>query len=310
MDRRARLTVTWTRLMCAGVIGAVALWSGSRMPAAAAGDDAVSADAQAQQQAPAGNRQGGRGQNRGGGGGGGGNAPIPFDNLTGFRPIFDGTSLQGWDGDPAFWKVENGAIVGQSTAENPVRQNTFLIWRGGTPADFDLKLEFRLDAGNSGVQYRSQQVPASDTVGNWVLRGYQADIDFANQYTGMLYEERGRGIISQRGMLGYIGPNQPARGRGAAAAPAPGAPPAGPRGMLGALNSADALQAHIKVNDWNQLQIIARDYVLIHVLNGHVTMVFVDDDVDGRSASGLIGLQLHTGPPMKVEFRNIHLRTL
>ena len=95
-------------------------------------------------------------------GGGGRGAPIPFDEHAGFKQIFDGTTLKGWDGDPKFWRAEAGAIVGQSTAENAVTQNTFIIWRSGEPADFELKVEFRINSTNSGVQYRSVQLPASD----------------------------------------------------------------------------------------------------------------------------------------------------
>lgn len=141
--------------------------------------------AQATPSAPA--QTQGRGGRRGGG-------LISFEDRNGFRQIFNGTSLDGWDGDSTFWRVENGAIVGESTAEKPVTENTFLIWSGGEPADFDLKLEFRISSTNSGIQYRSERLPegGAEKVGKWVLKGYQADIDFNNQYTGMLYEERGR----------------------------------------------------------------------------------------------------------------------
>lgn len=256
----------------------------------------------------------GRGQGRGGRGGGRGamqgGEPIPFDNYVGFEQIFNGTSLDGWEGDPTFWRVENGTIVGESTPEKEVEQNTFLIWRGGTLGDFDLKVEFRLNAGNSGVQYRSEQLPESDSIGKWVLKGYQADIDFDNNYTGMLYEERGRGFLAPRGHFNYIGPNQPPQvGRGEPPPqPAPGEPPFGVRGRRGELNANDALRAQIKQNDWNQFQVIARGNVLIHVLNGHVTALLVDDDEANRAMEGLLGLQIHTGPPMKVEFRNVYLR--
>ena len=124
--------------------------------------------------APPAGRQGGRG----GGGGGRGGAPIPFDNLTGFDKIFDGTTLANWEGDPGFWRVEGGAIVGETTAEKPLSENTFLIYRGSEPDNFELKLEFRMNSTNSGVQYRSRQLTGA--VGKWVLCGYQADIDFAN----------------------------------------------------------------------------------------------------------------------------------
>jgi 3-keto-disaccharide hydrolase len=267
---------------------------------------------------PAGGRQG-----RGGGGGRGG-APIPFDNFTGFEKIFDGTTLKNWDGDPAFWRAENGTIVGESTAEKPVTENTFLIYRGSEPDNFELKLEFRMNSTNSGVQYRSRQLTGA--VGKWVMCGYQADIDFANAYTGMLYEERGRpGFLAPRGTVQYAGPNdvkqgqcssgQPvaARGQGAggppAAAPAtPAAPPL--RGQIGQIEDSEVLRAIIKVNDWNQFHVIARGNTLIHLLNGHVTAIFVDDDQANRSMKGLIGVQLHVGAPMKVEFRNIYLKNL
>ena len=101
----------------------------------------------------------GRGEGRRGGGGGRGPAAIAYEDRTGFQPIFDGTSMKDWDGDPAYWKVEDGALVGESTEANPVKQNTFLIYRGGEPADFELKVEFRINNTNSGVQYRSVQVP-------------------------------------------------------------------------------------------------------------------------------------------------------
>lgn len=245
--------------------------------------------AQATPSAPA--QTEGRGGRRGGG-------LISFEDRNGFRQIFNGTSLDGWDGDSTFWRVENGAIVGESTAEKPVTENTFLIWSGGEPADFDLKLEFRISSTNSGIQYRSERLPegGAEKVGKWVLKGYQADIDFNNQYTGMLYEERGRAFLAPRGTFGYAGPAS--------------GPTGGPRGQLGALESSDALRAYIKQNDWNQFQVIARGNVLIHVLNGHVTALFADDDPVGRRMKGLLGLQIHTGPPMKVEFRHVYLKTL
>ena len=184
-----------------------------------------------------------------------------------------------------------------------------------------------MNSTNSGVQYRSRQLTGA--VGKWVLCGYQADIDFANSYTGMLYEERGRpGFLAPRGTVQYAGPNdvkqgqcssgQPVapRGQGAgraggdAAAPAAPPPPPPLRGQIGQVEDGEALRAIIKINDWNQFQVIARGNTLIHVLNGHVTAIFVDDDQANRSMKGLIGVQLHVGAPMKVEFRNIYLKNL
>jgi hypothetical protein len=245
-----------------------------------------------QQQPPAGEQPpaGQQGQGRRGGGGGRGPQVIPFEDATGFKPIFDGKSLKGWEGDPSFWRVENGAIVGESTEANPVKQNTFVIYRGGEPADFDLKVELRLNGGNTGVQYRSQQVPPDEKTGKWVLKGYQADFDANNTFTGMLYEERGRGIIMSRGGVAWLGD--------------------GARGVIGTTGSPDELKPIIKDKDWNQFHVIARGNTLMHILNGRVTALLIDDDVKNRSAKGLLGFQIHTGPPMKVEFRNVLLKTL
>jgi hypothetical protein len=230
------------------------------------------------------------------GGGGGGPQAIPFEDRTGFQPIFDGTSLKGWDGDPTYWKAQDGAIVGETTEATALKENTFIIYRGSEPADFELKVEFRLGNTNSGVQYRSTHLPPgtpsgdSTVQGKWVLKGYQADIDIANRFTGMLYEERGRGFLAPRGTLGYASDAK--------------------RGSIGALEDGEALKAYIKEKDWNQFHVIARGGTLIHILNRHVTAAFVDDDAKNRSLKGLLGFQAHTGPPMKVEFRNILLKTL
>ncbi|MEZ5355931.1 MAG: DUF1080 domain-containing protein [Bryobacteraceae bacterium] len=228
-------------------------------------------------------------QTKGGGKRGGGPRlpeALAMDDHTGFESIFDGT-MKGWDGNPEYWRAEGGALVGQTTAEKPLKLNTFLIWRGGAPGDFELKLEYKMNSTNSGIQYRSVELPE---VGQWVLKGYQADIDYDNRYTGQLYEERGRGFLAMRGQATYI-PGGGARAR-----------------VIGNLNSSDALKAMIKPDDWNHLHIIAQGNMLTHILNGNVTSVAIDDDAANRSAGGLLGFQIHQGPPMKVEFRNIYLK--
>lgn len=219
-------------------------------------------------------------------------APLAMGDHAGFDAIFDGASMKGWDGDPSFWHVENGALVGQSTPENPVKQNTFVIWRGGEPKDFELKVEYRLNSTNSGIQIRSVQLPAGGDIGKWVMKGYQADIDAANQFTGQIYEERGRGFLAMRGQATYV----PAGG--------------GPRVIGNLQQSADELKALIKTDDWNQVHIIARGSTIIQILNGAVTSILVDDETANRALSGLIGFQMHVGPPMRVEFRNIWLKKL
>lgn len=230
-------------------------------------------------------------QPRGGGGRGPGIDPLAINDSTGFEPIFDGKTLTGWDGNPDAWRVENGTIVGESTAEKPLKSNTFLIWRGGQPADFELKLEYRINSTNSGVQYRSSELPE---VGKWVLKGYQADIDFQNTYTGQLYEERGRGFLAMRGQMTHLRagePGQPTK-----------------KQLIANLRNGDDLKGYIKIGDWNTLHIIARGNRLVHILNGHLMADVIDDDAAGRTMSGLIGFQMHVGPPMKVEFRNVWLK--
>lgn len=223
--------------------------------------------------------------------------PLNLEDRTGFESIFDGT-MKNWDGDTAFWKAENGALVGESTEANAVTENTFVIWRGGEPADFELKLEFRMNATNSGIQFRSQHLPqgtqagGASVAGRWVLKGYQADIDFNNRYTGMIYEERGRGFLMQRGQAVHIAAD-------------------GTKKVIGNLErTADELKAIIKPGDWNHVHLIARGSTLINMINGYVTAVLVDDDTKGRSLKGLLGFQIHVGPPMKIEFRNIYLKKL
>ena len=247
--------------------------------------------AAAPQTPPEGRRGGGRGTGLVGA------QPLNMDDRAGFESIFDGT-LKNWDGDPSLWRAENGMLVGETTAATALKENSFIIWRGGEPADFELKLELRMNATNSGIQVRSQHLPPGTTQGNrtvsgkWVLKGYQADIDYGNQYSGMFYEERGREFLMRRGQAVHIGPD-------------------GSKKVVGQLErSADELKALIKPGDWNYVHIIARGNMLVNIVNGHVMAMIVDDDEKGRAMKGLIGLQIHTGPPMKIEFRNIYLKKL
>jgi hypothetical protein len=226
---------------------------------------------------------------RGGRGGFGGVPPL---EETGFRPIFDGKSMAGWDCDPAFWKVTDGVMTGETTAQHQPPQNIFCIWRAGSPADFDLRLQYRLsgaDTGNSGIQFRSDELP---NVAKWVLKGYQADIDAQQRFTGQIYEERGRGFLAMRGMFSYI-------------------PDGGKAGAVSSLGDANELKNLIKINDWNDIDIVARGNTIVQMINGRVTSMLIDDDKEGRKMKGLIGIQLHVTPgPMKIEARNIRLKDL
>jgi hypothetical protein len=215
--------------------------------------------------------------------------PTPLsDSNEGFVPIFNGTSLDGWEGDSRYWRVENGEIVGEVTPATLLKQNNFLIWRGGQPANFELKVEFRISAqGNSGINYRSEEIAGT----KYLLRGYQADIDAANKYTGQNYEERGRTFLALRGQYSYIGEGKTQR-------------------AVASLGDGAELAKFIKNEDWNEYHLIARGNVLMHILNGHMMAVVIDDDTRGRRMEGELGMQVHVGPPMKVEFRNIRLKKL
>ena len=216
------------------------------------------------------------------------------DDTEGFVSIFDGKSLNGWDGDTNFWRVENGEIVGETTPEKPMKLNSFLIWRGGTVRDFELKLEFRLNGTNSGVQYRSTELPS---VAKWVLKGYQADIDFGGLYTGNVHDERGRGpgqghaVLSRRGQITRV--------------------TAGPTyKVVGNIGDPTLLRGVLNVNGWNRYHIIARGPVLMHLINDQLMAVALDEDAKNFSAEGVIGLQMHTGPPFKIQYRNLMYRKI
>ena len=226
--------------------------------------------------------------------------PAPAEAATAtdasFVPIFDGKTLTGWDGDPKYWRVEDGCLVGEITPETIIKRNTFIIWRGGTPGDFELKVEYRISAqGNSGINYRSIQL----TDAPWSLAGYQADIDGPERnkpptrYTGQNYEERGRTFLAHRGEMVQIDDT---------AKPTVVASP----------GDSEALKAfiHDAPGAWNEYHLIIRGNSLTHVLNGHVMSIVIDDDPKNRRFDGLIGVQVHVGPPMKVEFRNFRLKKL
>jgi hypothetical protein len=218
----------------------------------------------------------------------------PDDN-AGFVPIFDGKTLNGWDGDTRYWRVENGEIVGETTPQNPITANSFLIWRGGKVKDFELKVEFRMNGTNSGIQYRSVELPS---VGKWVLKGYQADMDFTEGYVGNIHDERGRApsgeghvVLSRRGQVTRIvdGPKYK---------------------VVGNIGDWALLRGVMNVNGWNQYHIIARGPVLMQLINGQLMAVALDEDTQHAVPEGVLGFQMHTGPPFKIEFRNVVYRRI
>jgi hypothetical protein len=210
----------------------------------------------------------------------------------GFKSMFDGKSLAGWEGDQKYWRVADGVMLGEITPETVIKSNTFIIWRGGSPKDFELKVDYRITSGgNSGINYRSVVVPDKVTPSNqFAMRGYQCDIDGQNRYTGNNYEEKGRLFLAERGEVTHVTGTEP---------------PA----ILSSVGDNQALAALI-TSDWNSIHLVIRGNVLMHMINGHLMSVTIDDDTVGRTMEGLIGVQVHVGPPMRVEYRRWRLKNL
>ncbi|HEY1806297.1 MAG TPA: DUF1080 domain-containing protein [Terracidiphilus sp.] len=231
---------------------------------------------------------------------------IDFADHAGYVSLFDGQTLNNWDGRHGVWSVEDGAIVGISTKEKNAG-NSFLVYRGVTAKDFDLKLEIKVEwGGGSGVQYRSSTgIPPGRVAGKgepaldprWVMIGPQADFWYpvsenAKQYSGQLYSQNtSLGIVAWRGQV---------------VESEPGTPPQ----LVGKIDDRAQLGTYVKDGDWNQYTIIARGGVILHILNGRLMAVLVDDDPKStNNVSGLFGLQIE-GTPCKVSFRNLWLRKI
>jgi hypothetical protein len=232
--------------------------------------------------------------------------PLDFTDHTGFVSLFDGKSLDGWDGMPGVWSAVDGAIVGVSTKDQNAG-NTFLVYHGAEAKDFDLKLEIKVEwGGGSGVQYRSSTgIPEGRVAGKgeppldprWVMIGPQADFwypvnDRAKQYSGQLYSQNThRGIIVWRGQVVQTLPDRAPR-------------------LVGNIGDRAQLGTYVKDGEWNQYEIIARGGTILHILNGQLMAVLVDDDPNSsNNVSGLFGLQIES-TPCKVSFRNLWLKKI
>jgi len=232
--------------------------------------------------------------------------PLDFDDHDGYTQIFDGTTLKNWDGDPAVWHVEEGAIVGVSTKDKPVG-NSYIAFRGFEARDFDLKLEIKVEnGGGSGIQYRSKTGvpwrhplrPGMDAPKlDWMMTGPQADFWYpafeqASEWSGQFYSENTPlGIVAWRGQV---------------VESAPGGRPK----LLGNIADRTALGGYVRVNEWNQYLIMARGGAFIHVLNGQLMAVYVDDDpASSNNQPGLVGIEIE-GAPSKVSVRNVWIKKL
>jgi hypothetical protein len=203
----------------------------------------------------------------------------------GFTSLFNGKDLAGWEGDTKYWSVEDGLITARTTPETLLKQyNTFLIWRGGMPSDFELRLSYKIKGGNSGVQYRSKIIDPA----RFIVGGYQADIAATPNYTGIVYEERGRGILAERGQKVTIGPDG--------------------KKSIETFGDKAQLQSEIKNEGWNEYVIVARGNHLTQTINGKRMSELIDNQADKAAGSGVIALQVHQGPPMVVQFKDLRIK--
>ena len=210
---------------------------------------------------------------------------------AGFKQLFNGKDLTGWNGNPKLWSAKDGVIQGQTTKENPTQGNTFLIYTNGEVADFELRFSYKIEGGNSGVQYRSKVVNPE----KWVVGGYQGDFEAGKRYSGILYDEAGvaggRGIMAERGESVVWGEDCKKQ-------------------VVESVGKSDDIQAKIKAEDWNDYVIIARGNQLMHQINGMKTVEVTDNCEAKRLKKGVLALQLHAGPPMTVQFKNIRIKEL
>ena len=229
---------------------------------------------------------------------------ILASEQMGFVSIFDGASLTNWEGDSTYWRVENGSIIGEITPETLLKTNTFLIYKNELN-DFELKTEFRIsESGNSGINYRSELL---DTI-PYALRGYQADIDGKHRYTGQNYEERKRTTLAYRGEQTIITTQENVKDPASLRANIKNNAWQS-REVIRSLGNIDSLRTKIN-SDWNEAHLIIKGNRLQHYINGVLMSDVTDNDSINRKVSGFLGMQVHVGPPMKVEYRNIRLKRL
>ena len=209
-------------------------------------------------------------------------APAAEDE-AGFTPMFNGKDLSGWEGKPGWWHVEDGCLTCESTKEKPCDKCNYLMWRGGKPGDFELRAEYRLEgaAANSGIQFRSRELP------DWDTSGYQADMESGEQWSGCLFEHT-RGGVSMRGQKVVIDKDG--------------------KKQITTIGDGKELQKHIHKSGWNQYRLIARGSEITLEINGVVMCQAIDHQAGMAAREGVIALQMHPGPPMKVQFRNLRIK--
>jgi hypothetical protein len=210
----------------------------------------------------------------------------------GFTSLFNGKDLAGWEGNPDLWSVQDGTITGVTKADPKLTHNTFLVYTNGMVDDFELRLSYRIVNGNSGIQYRSKVLRKGQF--GPIVGGYQADFEAGKTYSGILYEEQMRAILAQRGQKTVI------KADGAKHKVE----------VVGELDKSENIQAKIKHEDWNEYVIRAKGNHLQHFINGVQTIDVVDEQAEKAAKEGVLALQIHTGPPMTVQFKNIRIMSL
>jgi hypothetical protein len=215
---------------------------------------------------------------------------------SGMQSLFNGKDLSGWDGDPRLWSVKDGVLKGETTAENPAMGNTFVIWKGGTVKDFDLRLSFRMNASNnSGIQYRSRHITDAGARNKWVVRGYQHELRNEVKLptvSGFIYDEGGK-----RGRMCLVGEQATWE-------------PDGKKVIRTDLIDQEGFEKLFKLDDWNDVVIVGQGNHIQHYLNGRLIVDFTDKEPQLALKEGIVALQLHAGKPMWVEFKNIRLKEL
>jgi hypothetical protein len=223
-------------------------------------------------------------------------ARTPPPEAADMTALFNGKDLTGWDGDPRLWGVKGGVIRGETTKENPAKGNTFLIWKGGTVKDFDLRLSFRMNAANnSGIQYRSRHVTEGKVNNAWVVRGYQHELRNEKKFPNtpsFIYDEGGK-----RGRMCQVGERAVWTADGK-------------KEVKETFVTQDAFDKLMRLDDWNDVVIIAKGANVRHYLNGRLVADFTDEDPKLALSEGVLALQLHAGAPMWVEFKNVRLKPI
>lgn len=212
----------------------------------------------------------------------------PVAGLPGFVSLFNGRDLAGWEGDPRIWTVRDGTLIGQSTDRLRVAENNFLVWKDEVE-DFELRLKFKLEGGNSGIYYHARKRPHGQTKGE-PLVGTQADFSADGRWTGVIMEYTLREVLAERGEKVRIETN-------------------GTRQVIGSLGDSAKLLDAVRTNDWNDYVVFAKGGQVKLAING-VSMCELEDHDPKRLVRGWLALQVHTGPPMRVQFRDIYLRRL